>query len=479
MHAREQSSLTGIPFWRAILNLKLATFDQMANIIKPRIKQDATHEKESIIAEVLVNSKLLKPDALETGRQEQRLSGGSLIRILLEKNAISLDQVADAMKKMLDIPYIRLVDWRIDPEMAFVIPEHVVRKNQILPLKTSESMLTLGMVDPLNESAIGQVRMITGLDVQSCLIKKEEWLKAVDVCTSGKVNPTQSTELERALSRSSKLAGTDDMSAVQLVGAIIDGALNARATDVHLEPQIPEMRVRYRVDGMLYDVMSIPNNMELPLLSRLKLLSDMNITEKRRPQDGHFSILLKGRELNFRTSSIPTHLGEKMTIRFLDEARVLTGFRQLGLESDEILILEKMIHRPYGLILVTGPIGSGKTTTLYAALNQTNVLNRNIVTIEDPVRLPEKWYAPTRQVGSPGQIDPGNRNIEAFQEVIPGLRIVVNQKKILVIAQHVRNRQLRTAGSAKNRILGNLALRHVQRKFISVTHQTKCCRLFR
>jgi type II secretory ATPase GspE/PulE/Tfp pilus assembly ATPase PilB-like protein len=135
----------------------------------------------------------------------------------------------------------------------------------------------------------------------------------------------------------------------------------------------------------LYDVMTIPRDIELPLMSRLKLLSDMNITEKRRPQDGHFTMQIKGRELNFRTATIPTHLREKMTIRFLDESRVLTGLKQLGLESDELARMERLIVKPNGLTLVTGPIGSGKTTTLYAALNQIDILHRNVMTIEDPV----------------------------------------------------------------------------------------------
>lgn len=383
--AKEQSGSTGVPLWRSLLNMKLVTYDQISDLLKSRISPNAVGEKEDLISELLVNTGLLDPEELNRAKEEQQRFQGSLIKILLERKSISLDEVGRAMEKLLDIPFVDIATRSIDPQLAYTMPEHVVRQNVIIPIKQTESTLLLGMVDPLNSSAIRRARMITGLEVKPCLIKREDWQTAVDSLYQASAEAGTTSELERVLSQSGAAISRDDMSAVQLASAIIDGAINTGATDVHLEPQLPEMRVRYRVDGMLYDVMGIPSDIELPLLSRLKLLADMNITEKRRPQDGHFTMNVKGRELNFRAASIATHLGEKLTIRFLDEGRVLTGLKQLGIEDDELEVLGSQIQKPHGMLLVTGPIGSGKTTTLYAALNQTNVLNRNIMTIEDPV----------------------------------------------------------------------------------------------
>ena len=177
----------------------------------------------------------------------------------------------------------------------------------------------------------------------------------------------------------------DTATAVQIVNAIFAGAIEARATDIHIEPQVPRMRVRYRIDGMLFDVLTVPQPLETSLISRIKVLADMNITERRLPQDGRLSCYLDGQEYNMRVATIPTAYGEKLVLRLLIKSNVLTGLKQLGLEPDDEQHLRSLIAKPQGMILVTGPIGSGKTTTLYAALNEVNILTNNIVTIEDPV----------------------------------------------------------------------------------------------
>jgi type II secretory ATPase GspE/PulE/Tfp pilus assembly ATPase PilB-like protein len=177
----------------------------------------------------------------------------------------------------------------------------------------------------------------------------------------------------------------DTATAVQIVNAIFEGAIQTRATDIHIEPQVPHMRVRYRIDGMLFDVLTVPQPLETSLISRIKVLADMNITERRLPQDGRLSFHLDGQEYNMRVATIPTAYGEKLVLRLLIKSNVLTGLKQLGLEPDDEQHLRSLIAKPQGMILVTGPIGSGKTTTLYAALNEVNILTNNIVTIEDPV----------------------------------------------------------------------------------------------
>jgi general secretion pathway protein E len=177
----------------------------------------------------------------------------------------------------------------------------------------------------------------------------------------------------------------DTATAVQIVNAIFAGAIQTRATDVHIEPQVPRMRVRYRIDGMLFDVLTVPQPLETSIISRIKVLADMDITERRLPQDGRLSFRLDDQEHNMRVATIPTAYGEKLVLRLLIKSNVLTGLKQLGLEPDDEQHLRSLIAKPQGMILVTGPIGSGKTTTLYAALNEVNILTNNIVTIEDPV----------------------------------------------------------------------------------------------
>lgn len=173
--------------------------------------------------------------------------------------------------------------------------------------------------------------------------------------------------------------------AVQLVNTILEGAVRARATDIHIEPHTPRMRVRYRIDGLLFDVLAVPQALEMPIISRLKILANMNITERRLPQDGRIAIRLVDQEYNLRVATIPTVHGEKLVLRLLVQSSVLTGLKQLGLEPEDERRLRSLIAKPQGMILATGPVGSGKTTTLYAALNEVNVLTRNIITIEDPV----------------------------------------------------------------------------------------------
>ncbi|MBN1552517.1 Flp pilus assembly complex ATPase component TadA [bacterium] len=385
--ALNEKSKTGLPLWRVLLSLRMVNHATISELMKARIGSGTTKAREEFLIDVLLNMNLLTKEQLARARQVQEEKGGSIFTRLVELKELSQDDLAKTLEDILDIPFVDLSKKPPDPNMLFVIPEHIIRSKRILPLRVKDGQLLLGMLEPLDEESIHRAQLITGLPIQPCLIKRSDWENAIHLIPTAKADHGTGSELERILKEGTQAGAisSEDMSAVQMASAIIDGAINARATDIHLEPQLPELRVRYRIDGVLYDVMTIPNRLELPVISRLKLLSNMDITEKRRPQDGHFSMKLQDREFNFRTATIPTYLGEKMTIRFLDEARVLKGMSQLGLEPEEIDILAGLVEKPHGLLIVTGPIGSGKTTTLYASLNQTNILNRNVITIEDPV----------------------------------------------------------------------------------------------
>lgn len=222
---------------------------------------------------------------------------------------------------------------------------------------------------------------------------------------------------------------TSGTTAVELVDAIFDGAARARVTDIHLEPNTPQMRVRYRIDGVLFDVMTVPAELEMPVISRIKVLADMDITERRLPQDGHISIQVAGQEYNLRVATIPSRRGEKLVLRLLSARNVLTGLKQLGLEPEGEQRLRSLIAKPQGMILVTGPIGSGKTTTLYAALNEVDILANNIVTIEDPVEY---------QLPGITQVEVDTKSGLTFAS---GLRAMLRQDADILMVGEVRDHE--------------------------------------
>ncbi len=245
------------------------------------------------------------------------------------------------------------------------------------------------MVDPKDISTIDDLSMITGFQIDPVLV----WDKQLEVVinkyygkdTSPKRTPPQQAHIniEEGKERLSELI--ESVSVVNVVASIIEGAIHSEATDIHLEPQAGDMRVRYRIDGMLYDIMTIPKNIEAGLISRIKILADMDVTQRRLPQDGHFSMDIKEKKYDMRIATLPTSLGERLVIRLLNPSNVILGLKQLGLNSKDYAKIESLIYKPNGIFLVTGPIGCGKTTTLYAALNQINILSDSIVTIEDPI----------------------------------------------------------------------------------------------
>ena len=272
------------------------------------------------------------------------------------------------------------------------------------------------------------------------LLTPQQMLEVIQA--AGRIAPTQETESvaaddsppanQSSFSRpigvpSHTLEVGHNPSAVELVDAIFKGALKACATDIHIEPQIPHMRVRYRMDGMLFDVMTVPPELEMPIISRIKVLADMDITERRMAQDGHLTTRIGQQECHMRVATIPTIYGEKLVLRLLSPGNVLTGLKQLGLEPDDEYRLRELITKRQGMILVTGPIGSGKTTTLYAALNEVNILTNNIITVEDPVEYP---LAGINQV----EVDP-----KIGLTFASGLRAILRQDADILMVGEIRD----------------------------------------
>jgi len=298
---------------------------------------------------------------------------------------VPFGQMSEVFKKHFDIETVEgLANMEIEFQVVNLVPDNLMKTHELLPFKRKGKKLHLAMSDPRNKPVIKRIEMMTTLEVVPYLADRRELLKRLEDFV---VTPEPGRERVRKITEDATTftALLESDSAVKMVSRIIEGALNTHATDIHVEPQEKGLRIRYRIDGMLYDIMTIPREMGIPTVSRLKVLAGMDVTERRRPQDGHISYALDSKRYDLRAATLPTHLGEKVVLRVLDESAVTKGLNHLGLEPESLVRLKELIHRPYGMLLVTGPIGSGKTTTMYTCLSEINHQTRNIVTLEDPV----------------------------------------------------------------------------------------------
>lgn len=299
-------------------------------------------------------------------------------------------------------------EYNIDPseisaQVVRLLPEEFIRKYKVLPVKLdNESLEVACCYERNNLSVLSEIHLITGLETKQRLLSEETIQELIDSLFSVEKSTKQSIvdmrmqEKKDALSylKDKEAADNDTISStelstnqpiVKLLNNIIQSAIIKNASDIHMEPQQPEMRIRYRIDGVLKNILNIPKHVEQTLISRTKIISDLDITEKRRPQDGHYSHQYKGEKYDIRVSCIPTIKGEKIVLRILDKSRMTLGLTDLGFSTENANQLNQLVHAPYGMLLVTGPTGSGKTTSLYALLNCLDRNEYNIVTAEDPV----------------------------------------------------------------------------------------------
>ncbi|MEO0102536.1 MAG: GspE/PulE family protein [candidate division WOR-3 bacterium] len=297
------------------------------------------------------------------------------------------------------VPFVDLTAFRIDPEVLQLFPEDFLRSRKICPLFRSGNTLVLAMVDPTDIYLIDEVRQMSGLDVEPMVCREldlyhilneyyaaseppdipdEPDVETIEPLGAGEV----ASELDLAPKKLEELAS--EAPVVRWVNQLIIRAVRERASDIHIEPTREGLQVRFRIDGVLHPVVSPKKALQLAVISRLKIMSRMNIAEKRLPQDGRYAAIVDGREIDFRVSTFPTTYGETVVMRILDRVRLLS-MDELGLLPDRLALLKDMIKKPHGVILVTGPTGSGKTTTLYSILNELRGTERNIITIEDPV----------------------------------------------------------------------------------------------
>lgn len=283
--------------------------------------------------------------------------------------------------------------YTIDKRIAQLLPEEVVRRTNMLPIKMEGDQLYVATTAPINLPGLDEIKLLTGLRVKPIIFSKEDLADAINeqfnaqqMSRQAIVDMTlQELETSKPTSDVQEALDVNEAPVVALVNSIIRGAVNNRASDIHLEPQNPEMIVRYRINGLLHDITTVPKYIEPSIISRIKLLADMDITEHRRPQDGHITMTAGQRQVDLRVSSVLTINGEKIVIRVLDKETMLIDLKHLGLTEDQQKMFRSFIAHPHGMILVTGPTGSGKSTTLYAALKEMDALTKNIITVENPV----------------------------------------------------------------------------------------------
>lgn len=357
------------------------------------------------VGEILIKEGLITEADLERAIEYQKKNGGKLGDVLIAMGLVTEKEIAAALGKQLGIPYVSLSSGGLKPardqNLEKLIPEEIARKYLVLPISRTYNSLTVAVVDPLDFITIDNIKKLTGCEINPVITTRAELLQAIDEFygprdvfkeaieksyeTEEAPTPSVVEEEEEILSLDRLIAKAEEAPVVKLVDLIIKQAIEEGASDIHIEPFENRLSLRYRIDGVLQEKPPPAPHLKLAIVSRIKILAKMDIAEKRLPQDGSFVMKFEDKLIDFRVSTIPTIYGEKVVIRILDRSQLPLDLTQLGFEPFQLEIFRETIHKPYGLIFLTGPTGSGKTTTLYAALQEINNPEKNIITIEDPV----------------------------------------------------------------------------------------------
>ena len=351
-------------------------------------------KNNSKIKELLLEAELISEDQLEKALELQSKSGERLSSILVDHNFVSETQFMEVMEFQLGIPFIDLNNISISPEIQKIIPYQLIKRYNVIPVKLEIKMLYVAMEDPLNFIAIEDIRIATGLEVVPVISYKKSINDIINRLYGNETSDSAIEEFQKEantfaevltdLQESSSLE-IDSAPIVRLVNAIIEQAVSEKASDIHIEPLENDIRIRYRIDGKLNLAKNIPRSALSAIITRIKILADLDIAEKRVPQDGRCDYKINDRIYNLRVSILPTINGEKAVMRILDKTNFLIPKEKLGFTSDNLHKFDQLLKNPHGIILITGPTGSGKSTTLYTMLNELNQVSDNITTVEDPV----------------------------------------------------------------------------------------------
>jgi type IV pilus assembly protein PilB len=359
------------------------------------------------LGEILLKESLITQDQLQKALEFQRANGGKLGSCLTRMGFITDDDITGVLSRQYGVPSINLKFYEIDPNVIKLIPQDTALRYQVIPLSRVGSVLTIAMTDPTNVFAMDDIKFMTGFNVEPVVASESAIGEAITRFYGGSDGDSEELskmmkdlvedeELELAaeeaeLDAASLEKAAEEAPIIKLVNLILTDSVKRGASDIHLEPYETEMRVRFRVDGMLQTVMSPPLRLKDAMTSRIKIMAKLDIAEKRLPQDGRIMIKYradgKKKELDFRVSSVPTLYGEKIVLRLLDKENLRLDMTKLGFEPESLKKFERQILKPYGMVLVTGPTGSGKTNTLYSSVSRLNTVDTNIMTAEDPVEF--------------------------------------------------------------------------------------------
>ena len=401
--------------------------------------------REQLI-DILVKSKSIPKEKLDTLLEKQKKTKTPLKKLLIDSKIISEQELLSMLSEKLFLPCLRLSKYKFDHKLFELVSEQICRQYQIVPLSRIGNTLTVAMADPLNIFALDDLKNLTSCEVDIVLSSEEDIKSAIDSqyrkesvdlekilseMTGSEVKTEdekrQETSVAEELELTDAIKESQTPPIVRLVDLILIQALRRRSSDIHLEPEENCLRVRYRVDGGLHDMLRLPKKNQNAILARLKIVSNMNITESRLAQDGRFRVRLENKEIDFRVSALPTSFGQKFVLRALDKSNLSIGLDKLGFTEEPLRLFKEAISHPFGMILVTGPTGSGKSTTLYSVVNQLNIPQRNIVTIEDPVEY---------------EID-GITQVQVHHEIgfdfASGLRATLRQSPDIIMVGEIRD----------------------------------------
>jgi len=393
-----------------------------------------TKRKPKQLGQILLEQGLITREQLDRALEEHRNSPRSLGRVLIDMKLIKEQDLVAALAEQVGLEFVDLAEYPVDPAATTLLPEALARRYRAIPIGERDGKLLVAMSDPANVYALDDIRTITNRDVQPVVATASDIEQAIQkFAQMGEQVEALASEaasaLEGEVDADQMDAALEDAPIVKLVNAIMTQAVGDRASDVHIEPMEKEVRVRFRVDGVLHEKMRCPKNIQGGLISRLKVMADINIAEKRVPQDGRIGMRVGGRQLDLRVATLPTVHGEKVVIRILDKSQALIQLQDLGFQEEALKRYEQAFRKPYGAILVTGPTGSGKSTTLYATLNILNDSERNIITVEDPV---EYRIAGVNQI----QVNP-----KAGLNFASALRTILRADPDIVMIGEIRDRE--------------------------------------
>ncbi len=408
------------------------------------------------LLQILIDGNLVTEEQLQHALSIQKEQGGRLSEILAEQGYIGESELMVTLSEHLGIPPINLSKIKIPDTVTGLISKQLARFYQVVPVSRVGNTLTVAMADPLNVFALDDLRLMTGMDVQPVISNPRDVadkLQETYTPTAGldSLLSDQAAEQHVEIAKDSDeeidvdalLEATGDTSIIKIVNVILVQAIQEGASDVHIEPFEKETRVRYRIDGVLYERTAPPKHMHPALVSRIKIMADLDIAERRLPQDGRFRIKLMGRDVDFRVSVLPVAFGEKVVMRILDKSALTLDIAQLGFNDEALARFRHAIKAPYGMVLVTGPTGSGKTTTLYSALSEINRPDVNIITVEDPIEY---------QLHGINQVQ---TNPEITLTFAAGLRSILRQDPDIVMVGEIRDHETADIG-VKAALTGHL-----------------------